>query len=64
MRVDDPWQIRYRRTRLNLEVSQAHEVVTMCLASDEAEIITRVSIAQPGTASRWRREADAVLHLR
>jgi hypothetical protein len=37
---------------------------TICLASDDAELMTGVSIAQPGTASRWRREVDAVLHLR
>jgi len=42
MRVDDPWQIRYRRTKRNLETSQALAAVTMCLVSDDAEIITGV----------------------
>jgi len=37
--------------------------VTIGVASDDAARITGVSIAQPGTAHRWRREADAVLHL-
>jgi hypothetical protein len=55
-RVDDPWQIHYRRAKRHLETSPAHAAVTICLASDDAEIITGVSIAQPGTASRWRRE--------
>src|SRR5262249_19182545 len=62
--VDDSRQIRYRRTKRNLEPSQALAAATMCLVSDDAEISTGVSIAQPGTASRWRREGDAVLHLR
>lgn len=55
MRVDDPGQIYYRRAKLNLAASQARAAVTMCLALDDAELITGVSIAQPGTAMRWRR---------
>ena len=63
-RIDGTWQIRYRKAVLDLEASQAHGAVTVCLASDEAEMTTGVRIAQPGTTNRWRREADAVLHLR